>query len=129
LEEKEVMAEVGYFINGQSPYIRGDKETMQIVFRDNIELNTFLNDLGIQGGDTVKSINGTEYNIKNVYDLISASQSWKEGEPITMTILRDGEEMKLEGKVSTPKAKEMKVVEMQNADSEQVELRNAWLKG
>ena len=129
LEEKEVMAEVGYFINGQSPYIRGDKETMQIVFRDNIELNTFLNDLGIQGGDTVKSINGTEYNIKNVYDLISASQSWKEGDPITMTILRDGEEMKLEGKITTPKAKEMKVVEMQNADSEQVELRNAWLKG
>ena len=104
LEEKEVMAEVGYFINGQSPYIRGDKETMQIVFRDNIELNTFLNDLGIQGGDTVKSINGTEYNIKNVYDLISASQSWKEGDPITMTILRDGEEMKLEGKVTYSKS-------------------------
>jgi len=129
IEEKEMMSEVGYFLKGQTPYITANQETMQIVFRKDIEFNTFLKDFGIQGGDTVKSINGTEYNIQNVYDLITASNSWKEGDNITMTIIRDGEEMKLEGKLSTPMDKETKMVEIQNADGDQIELRNAWLKG
>jgi len=129
LDEKEVMSEVGYFLKGQTPYITANQETMQIVFRNNIDLNTFHKDLGIQGGDTVKSINGTEYTIKNVYDLINASQNWKEGDPITIMIIRDGEEIKLEGKITKPMDKEMKMIEMQNADGEQMELRNAWLKG
>lgn len=129
LEEKEVMSEVGYFLKGQNPYITANQETMQIMFRNNIELNTFHKALGIQGGDTIKSINGTEYNIKNVYDLITASNKWKEGDPITMTVIRDGEEITLEGKITKPMDTEMKMVEIQNADSEQMELRNSWLKG
>jgi len=129
IEEKEMMSEVGYFLKGQTPYITANQETMEIIFRDNIELNTFLKDLGVQGGDTVKTINGTEYNIKNVYDLINASNNWKEGDAINMTIMRDGEEMTLEGNITKPMDKEMKMVEMQNADGDQMELRNAWLKG
>ena len=129
LEEKEIMTEVGYFINAQTPYITANPQTMEIVFRNNIELNTFLIDLGIQGGDTLKSVNGTEYTIQNVYDLIMASQNWSEGNDITMTIKRDGEEMKLEGKITTPKAMDKTYVEMQTADGDQIELRNAWLKG
>ena len=129
LEQKEVMKEVGFFIKGQVPYITANQQTMEIMFRPNIELNTFLQDFGIEGGDTLKSVNGTEYNVQNVYDLIMASQNWKEGDDIAMVIKRDGEEMKLEGKISTPKAKEMTYAEMQTADGEQIELRNAWLKG
>ena len=129
IEEKEMMSEVGFFLKGQTPYITANQETMQIVFRKDIEFNTFLKDFGIQGGDTLKSVNGTEYNIQNVYDLITASNSWKEGEQITMTILRDGEEIKLDGKISTPMDKETKMVEVQNSDGDEIELRNAWLKG
>lgn len=128
IEEKEMMSEVGFFLKGQMPYITANQETMQIVFRKDIEFNTFLKDFGIEGGDTLKSVNGTEYNIKNVYDLITASNSWEEGNEISMTIIRDGEEMKLEGKISTPMDKETKMVEIQNADGDQIELRNAWLK-
>ncbi|HKJ47528.1 MAG TPA: hypothetical protein VJ973_00475 [Christiangramia sp.] len=129
LKEDEVMNEVGFFIKGQTPYITGNQQTMEIVFRDNIELNTFLKDFGVKGGDAIKSINGTAYNIQNVYDLIMASQSWNEGDDITMTIMRDGEEMTLEGKITTPMDSEKTYVEIQNADGDQIELRNAWLKG
>jgi len=128
IEEKEMMSEVGFFLKGQMPYITANQETMQIVFRKDIEFNTFLKDFGIEGGDTLKSVNGTEYNIKNVYDLITASNSWEEGNEISMTIIRDSEEMKLEGKISTPMDKETKMVEIQNADGDEIELRNAWLK-
>ena len=129
LEERETMAEVGYFLKGQEPYITANQETMEIIFRKDTEMNTFLKSLGIEGGDTLKSINGTEYNIKNVYDLIGASQTWKEGDAITMTVLRGEEEMKLQGKVITPEGKQMKMMEVQNADGDKIELRNAWLKG
>lgn len=129
LEEKEIMDEVGFFLNGQTPYIRGDQQSMQLIIREGIELNTFLNAIGAQGGDIIKSINGTEYNLQNVYNLISDSQEWKEGDAFSMKVERNGEEILLEGVVSTPKAKTKRLVEMQNADGEQMELRNAWLKG
>lgn len=128
LEEQEVLTEVGYFLKGQSPYIRGDQQSMKIIFRDDIEMNSFLKELGIKGGETLKSINGTEYTIKNVYDLISVTEEWKEGDDIKMKIIRNGEEITLEGKVATPKDKNKVLVEVENASSEKVELRNAWLK-
>ncbi len=129
LEEREAMTEVGYFLNGQTPYITANQQTMEIVFRNDIELNTFLKELGIEGGDTLKSVNGTEYTIQNVYDLIRASQGWEEGNEISMTVMRDGEEIKLEGTITTPMAMGTKLVEIQNADGDKIELRNAWLKG
>jgi predicted metalloprotease with PDZ domain len=129
LEEKELMKEVGYFLNGQNPYITANQQTMEIVFREDIELNTFLKDLGVQGGDTLKSVNGIEYNIQNVYDLIMASQSWKEGDDISMILKRDAEEYKLEGKISTPKDLDTTYTEMENANNKQTALREAWLKG
>ncbi|WP_300437929.1 peptidase M61 [Christiangramia sp.] len=129
LEEKEVMSEVGFFLKGQTPYITANQATMQIMFRKDIELNTFLKDLGVQGGDTLKSVNGTEYNIQNVYELITASNSWKEGDEISMIVIREGEEINLEGKITKPMDMEMKMVEIQNPDGEQMELRHAWLKG
>lgn len=129
LLEKETQAEVGFFLNGQNPYITANQETMQIVFRNDTELNSFWKELGVEGGDTVKSINEETYTIQNVYDLIGASQTWKEGDDFKMTIIRDGNEMELIGKVSTPMDKTIKIVEMQNADGDKIELRNAWLKG
>ncbi len=129
LEEKEILKEVGFFINGQSPYITANQQTMEIIFRNDIEMNTFLKELGVKGGDTLKSVNGSAYNIQNVYDLIMASQSWNEGDNITMTLARDGEEIKLEGKIITPKDKNKTFVEVPNASQDQIALRKAWLKG
>lgn len=128
LYKKDVMSEVGYFLKGQTPYIRPNQETGEIVFRE-MELNTFLKDLGIKSGDTLVSVDGTAYTIQNVYDLIMASQNWKEGDDISMTIKRDGEEMELSGKVETPMDSTEKMVENQNADGSKVEIRNAWLRG
>ncbi len=130
LEEKGIMTEVGYLIKGQTtPYVRPNQQTGEIVFREDIELNSFLKSLGIKGGDVLKSVNGKDYNIQNIYDLIMETQNWEVDAPITMTVLRDGEELKLEGTIVTPMDIDKGLVEDQNADSAQIELRHAWLKG
>ncbi|WP_141877422.1 peptidase M61 [Gramella sp. Hel_I_59] len=129
IEKQEQMTEVGFFLKGQQPYITANQETMQIVFRGDTEFNTFLKELGVEGGDVIKSVNGEEYNVQNVYELIRKSQEWKEGDDITMTIVRNEEEMQLKAKVSTPMDTQMTLSEVQNADGDKIELRNAWLKG
>jgi len=129
IEEQEQMTEVGFFLKGQQPYITANQETMQIVFRGDTEFNTFLKELGVEGGDVIKSVNGEEFNVQNVYELIRKSQEWKEGDDFTMTIVRNKEEMQLKAKVSTSMDTQMTLSEVQNADGDKIELRNAWLKG
>lgn len=129
IEEQEQMTEVGFFLKGQQPYITANQETKEIVFRGDTELNTFLKELGVEGGDVIKSVNGEDYSIQNVYELIRKSQEWKEGDDFTMTIVRNEEEMQLKAKVSTPMDTQMTLSEVQNADGDKIELRNAWLKG
>jgi len=129
IEEQEQMTEVGFFLKGQQPYITANQETKEIVFRGDTEFNTFLKKLGVEGGDVIKSVNGEDYSIQNVYELIRKSQEWKEGDDFTMTIVRNEEEMQLKAKVSTPMDTQMTLSEVQNADGDKIELRNAWLKG
>jgi predicted metalloprotease with PDZ domain len=129
IEEQEQMTEVGFFLKGQQPYITANQETKEIVFRGDTEFNTFLKELGVEGGDVIKSVNGEDYSIQNVYELIRKSQEWKEGDDFTMTIVRNEEEMQLKAKVSTPMDTQMTLSEVQNADGDKIELRNAWLKG
>ncbi|MCF4102702.1 peptidase M61 [Gillisia sp. M10.2A] len=117
-----------FFINGQVPYIDGDPSTNALFFRKNIKLNSFLNEFGVKNGDIIKSVNGTSYNIQNVYDLIMKSQEWKEGDDIAMVLERDGEEMTLTGKISTPTDDKMTLTEMELPENDsKVQLRKAWL--
>jgi predicted metalloprotease with PDZ domain len=128
LEMREDQIPVGYFLKNQTtPYITVNPQG-NILVRNDVEMNSFLQDLGLQGGDMIQSIDGTKYTRENIYDLITTSQTWKEGDPITMTIVRDGEEMLVESTIVAPTAPGMRLVEIQNADSDQIELRYAWLK-
>jgi len=130
LEFKEKEVETSFFINGQVPYIDGNPENMTLFFRKGIKLNSFFEDLGVKNGDVIKTVNGASYNIQNAYDLVMASQNWKEGEDFNMTVERDGKEITLKGKIATPKAMEATIGEKElPANSKAVMLRQAWLKG
>lgn len=121
--------ETSYFFNGQVPYIDGDPATNNLFFRENIALNSFLEQLGVHNGDVIKSVNNTDYSIENVYDLIMESQSWEAGEDITIVVDRDNEEVKLTGKITQPTDKLILLKEMElPEDNAKVKLRKAWLK-
>lgn len=128
LEMREGEIPVDYFLEDQStPYISVNAAG-EIVIRDDITLSTFFNNAGLKAGDIIKSINGKDYDVQNVYDLISDSMKWSSGDDLNLTIVRNGKEMKLNTKVTEPMSKGMRLVEEMNADGEQMELRHSWLK-
>lgn len=129
LQLKEAQVPAGYFLKDQaSPYITLD-QSGNIFMRNDIELNSFHEQVGLKKGDQIKIINGTEYSRENIYDLITTSMQWKEGDPVTMTIVRDGEEIQLESTIKEPTTSGMRIVEIPGASDKQIELRRAWLKG
>jgi predicted metalloprotease with PDZ domain len=130
LEESETEINTGYFIKGQTPYIDGDPAKGELFFRENIQFNSFLQELGVKGGDVIKSVNGEEYNIQNVYNLIMTAESWEEGEEVSFVVLRDEEELELTATTAQPTDTDTTITEKSLPESsKEVNLRNAWLKG
>ncbi|WP_298519953.1 peptidase M61 [uncultured Kordia sp.] len=129
LELGETEVTTGYFLDGQVPYIGADESTMEIFILPEGPLNSFMTDLGLQNGDVIDEINGVKYNLKNVYDLIGASRGWNVGDPITMTVKRNGEVKTLSGNITKPTIKSAGImVKDLPENSKEVQLRKAWLK-
>lgn len=120
----------GYFLHGNVPYIDIDPAMDNAVFiRKGIELNTFLKDLDVQGGDVIKSINGIPMNLEAIRTVIGQSFAWTPETDISMVVIRGGQEMTLNGKVGTPMVKVETIIPIKNATDQQIQLREAWLKG
>lgn len=131
LESKAVEKQTGYFLDGEVPFIDVDQTNDNAIFiRKGIELNSFFKELGIQGGDVVKSINGTAINLESIRPIIGQSFGWKPETEINMVLQRGEEEIVIEGKVgATPVMEAQNIVPMDNASDEQNKLREAWMKG
>lgn len=113
------------FLKGQTPYITLKPGTKNLVVINGIKLNAFMNELKLVGGDVITKVNGTEYTIDNIYNLIMESQDWKAGDDITVDILRDDKPMTVKGKIKldTKEAEGYGVT-----DYSKDKLREAWLK-
>ena len=114
------------FLNGSTACITGVPSTKEVVIRANTELTAFLKNIGVKGDDVVKAINGKEYTLDSISEMMESVQSWKEGDTITMKIKRDGKEQTLSGKAIIP------VLESQGytlSDTSKETLKQAWLKG
>ncbi|MFP8489640.1 peptidase M61 [Gracilimonas sp. Q87] len=125
LEEAESPVTV-FFRDQQTPFINVNQSTGQLYFMD-IGLNTTLTELGVEPGDIIKSVNGTELTLQNAQMILAPSFQWTPDTDLSMVLIRDGEEIEVSGKVGTPKAMKLQLVEMEDATQEQIELRNNWL--
>lgn len=122
--------ESGYFLDGNIPFIDVDQENGNAIFiREGIELNSFFNKLGIQGGDVIKSINGTEITLESIRPIIGQSFGWTPETEIKMIVERDGKELKIEDKVGTSTLVVENIVPVSNATEKQSKLREIWMKG
>lgn len=121
--------ESGYFFKGNIPYIDVNPEDNSIFVRKGIELSSFFGDLGIQGGDTIVSIDGTEINLDSIRPIIGQSFGWDPDKEIKLVVSRDGEEISYEGKVGTPKVNVRTLVELEDSIPDLRKIRKSWLKG
>ena len=118
----------GYFLNGDIPFIDVDESNQDAVFiRKGIELNSSLVDLGVQGGDIIKSINGTPIDLETMRPIIGQSFGWSPETDITMVIQRGEEEIALKAKVGAPMLNVEAIAADQSASAQKIELREAWM--
>ncbi|CAD0009166.1 M61 family metallopeptidase [Flavobacterium chungangense] len=114
------------FLKGQVPYIGVDPKTKEISVRPDIELNPFFTNLNLKPSDVILSINTKPYSLDNIYDLIGESENWKDNDPITVQIKREGKVQSIKGTVKLP-YEESETFKATDISKEK--LRNAWLKG
>lgn len=121
--EKEPAA---IFVKGRTAYFKINQQTKEIFVNPNVELIDFYQNLGLKGGDILVAINDKPYSLDSIYEMISESQNWKDNDPITMIIKRDGKEQTIKGTVKL-NYEEKEVLKA--TDVSKSTLRNAWLKG
>lgn len=114
------------FLKGQTPYIGIDPQSKQISVRSDIELNTFFTNLNLMPNDVILSVNNKAYSLDNIYDLLGESEIWKENEPISVTIIRNGKQQTIKGNVKLPYEDSETFMA---TDTSKSKLKNAWLKG
>ena len=125
--KSKVQKPINPFLKDQStPYITVNPTNKEISVIPSSELNDFMTNLGLKGGDVIVSINDKKYNLDTIYDMIMESQNWKVDDPINVTISRDGKEQIIKGKVKLS----MDEVEGYNfTDTTKEKLHSGWLKG
>jgi predicted metalloprotease with PDZ domain len=114
------------FIKDQRPLITVNPATKEIIVLPASPLNSFFTELGLQAGDVITAINDTNYNLDNIYDMIMASEGWKQDDAITVSIKRDEKNLVIQGKVKLP-MEDQDGFEATN--QERMKLKDAWLKG
>lgn len=125
LEEVEVQVSL-FFKDQQTPFINVNQSTGQIFFMDTA-MNSTLNELGVQPGDIIKTVNGAEFNIQTAQSVLGQSFQWTPDTDLSMVLIRNGEEVEVTGKVGRPMATSLTLVEDDDATAEQIQLRNWWL--
>ncbi|WP_396146550.1 peptidase M61 [Flavobacterium sp.] len=124
IAKTKIKKAVNPFINKKSAGITGGSNK-EIKVKTNNDLSPFLTSLGLKGDDIISAINGTEYNLDQISELMTAAQKWNDGDAISMKIKRDGKEMTLSGKVTLAYEESEGYY---NVDTSKVALKEAWLK-
>ena len=115
-----------FLVSGNQPIISYKPDTKEFFFLPEIEINSFMKELGLRNNDVILEINAEQQNLENINQTVIGAFNWKDGDAITMKIKRDGKEMNIKGKVVMPK--EIKEGYMSTDNSKEA-LREAWLKG
>jgi predicted metalloprotease with PDZ domain len=112
------------FLNGQTPSIGVNQATKEIYVLEG-DLNDFYKTLGIKENDIIVEINEVKYNLDNIYDMVVLSETWKDGNDVSVKIKRADKEQIVKGKVKLP------IMESEGytaTNKAKENLKNAWLK-
>lgn len=126
----ETVTDTNYiFAGGQNIIFDADQAKGNIFFSPMALKNSFWASQGIQVGDVIKKVNGNELNLQNAQQVVGGMFGWQEGQDYSLELERNGETIKLEGKLGKATAVSESLVDDKNATDAQKALRTAWLKG
>ncbi|MCR8669124.1 peptidase M61 [Aestuariibaculum sp. M13] len=129
LEIGEGQIETNYVFNGGSLIFAADPQAGKIFFSEAVTENSFWNDNGVQPGDVLKAVNGTEMTMQNANQLLQLMFGWNPGEDIEVTLERNGEDVEVKTTTTQSYTFGEGIIEKPDATEAQKKLREAWLKG
>jgi len=126
IEEGKVKG--NFILVGRSPIVSGSPEK-GIFFTDLVSENSFWVEQGVQPNDVIKQVNGTDVTLQNANTIFQGVFGWQVGQEIEVKLDRNGEEIVIKTVTTQPYVKGKELKEKPGATTEQLNLRNAWLKG
>lgn len=117
------------FAGDQNIIFDGDQEKGTVFFSPMALKNSFWASQGIQAGDVIKKVNGSDLTLANAQQIVGDMFGWQEGQEITMELERNGSSVLINTKLTKAMATSESLVEDENATEAQNSLRRAWLKG
>ena len=121
--------ETNFVFNGGDLIIAGNPQYGTIFFTDAVEDNSFWNDLGVKPGDIIKTIDGTDLTMQNANNVLQQVFMWTVGQEVNVKLNRAGEDIEIKTTTVQSYTKGEVLKSKQNVTKEQMELRQAWLKG
>jgi len=110
-----------------------DEKANAFVFDESSALSPFAKSIGFKITDKIVALDGKTINIQNIQDFINYSKTIKEGQNVTVTILRDNggkaEKMNLKGKAVLDKMTIENLQFKANPTPEEKKLQDQWLTG
>ena len=110
--------------NNNSPCITSNSDK-QLLVRKGVELSPFMKSLGLKEEDIILSINNTPYSIESISAVMDTVQSWKDNDPVSFTIKRNGKELVLNGKAIQSYTE---IEGFTTIDASKSQLKESWLK-
>ena len=117
------------FAGGQNIIFDANQEQGTIFFSEMALNNSFWKAQGIQAGDVIKKVDGTELSLMNAQQVVGGMYTWQAGKDITMELERNGEPVIIKTTLTKAYAEDESIVEDSNATEAQKALREAWLRG
>lgn len=110
-----------------------DEKTNTLVFDESSALSPFAKSIGFKITDKIVALDGKTINIQNIQDFINYSKTIKEGQNVTVTVLRDNggksEKVDLKGKAVLDKMTIETLQFKANPTPEEKKLQDQWLTG
>lgn len=117
------------FAGGQNVVFDADREKGTIFFSEMALKNSFWKAQGVQVGDVIKKVNGTELTMLNANVVLKDMYGWEPGQEFSVEVERNGETVEFKGKLTKATAKGESLINNPEATEAQIAIRNAWLKG
>ncbi|MDR6923536.1 MULTISPECIES: peptidase M61 [Chryseobacterium] len=129
---KQEIPPIFWFI--KDPNLTGyNEKNKTLVFEETAALSTFSKNIGLKSTDEILALDGKSIDIQKMQDFVGYARSIKEGQEVTVTILRNNagksEKMTLKGKAVLDKMSIETLQYKANPTPAEQKLQNQWLTG